>query len=83
MKDILLPENNNSAIKLDPSILKYTNQQLPVAIVAPSKSNHNSLEKRKANSDGYKLFISWTLEILIIIYIFIFLSKINDLLNDS
>ncbi len=39
-------------MKLDQSILKYTNQQLPVAIVAPSKSNHNSLEKRKANSDG-------------------------------
>jgi hypothetical protein len=39
-------------MKLDQSILKYTNQQLPVAIVAPSKSNHNSLEKRKASSDG-------------------------------
>ena len=51
-KDIILPENNNTNVKLDPSILKYTNQQLPVAIVAPSKSNHNSLEKRKIHSDG-------------------------------
>lgn len=35
-----------NGVKLDPSILKYTNQ--PVAIVAPSnKSNANTLERKK------------------------------------
>jgi hypothetical protein len=37
--------NPSNGIKLDPSILKYTNQ--PVAIVAPNKSNPNTLEKKK------------------------------------
>lgn len=50
---MIIPESNNTnsnlTVKLDPSILKYTNQ--PVAIVAPSKSNHNTLEKKKINTE--------------------------------
>ncbi len=51
-------KNNNSnssslsnGVKLDPSILKYSNQ--PVAIVAPNKSNPNTLEKKKQMIEEY------------------------------
>ena len=45
--DIIHENTNhiNAGVKLDPSILKYSNQ--PVAIVAPSKSNSNTLERKK------------------------------------
>jgi hypothetical protein len=39
----------SNGVKLDPSILKYSNQ--PVAIVAPNKSNPNTLEKKKQMID--------------------------------
>lgn len=52
-QDVILPDNSiknkNSGVKLDPSILKFSNQ--PVAIVAPSKSNTNTLEKKKHRTE--------------------------------
>lgn len=41
--------DSNSSIRLDPSILKYSNQ--PIAIVAPSKSNSSTLEKKHLKKD--------------------------------
>ncbi len=52
-QDVVLPDNltqtKNNGVKLDPSILKFSNQ--PVAIVAPSKSNTNTLEKKKHKTE--------------------------------
>jgi len=53
-KDVILPDSvpknkNKNGVKLDPSILKFSNQ--PVAIVAPSKSNTNTLEKKKHKTE--------------------------------
>lgn len=44
-----------SGVKLDPSILKYVNQ--PIAVVAPNKSNSNTLEKKKIKTEEYNFFL--------------------------